>query len=162
MNQNLTFIVYGQDPDNDPNLSVYITQVPTSGILSQADGTPIRSASTASPVRVTSSEGTLIFTPAPFTWGNVTSVQFYVDDNTHSTNSKSTSVSVPIVLAYVNQPPVVMDINVVIAENGIATVNFNATDPQNFPSMQLFCFLHSINYFYSGIIPNHIFPSQQW
>jgi hypothetical protein len=46
MNQALTFNVFGQDPDNDIPLSIYLTSVPAVGTLYQGDGVTVISAAT--------------------------------------------------------------------------------------------------------------------
>lgn len=107
------------DPDGD-TVYVYVTSVPTSGILTQYDGTPITSASPSSPVLVTEPHGWLIYVPAPDQFGDpIANFSFYADDH-HGNNSLTATIYANITVSPVNDAPV--------AVNGLTSAKENAAD----------------------------------
>ena len=134
MNQPLAFNVFGQDPDNDIPLSIYITSLPAVGSLYQGDGTTlISTASTTSPVLVTDYNGKLIYNPPTNQYGSpLAAISIYVDDNSGYSDSKSQVYSVAINITRVDLPPFVANISASMPQNSKLSIPINVTDPQGY------------------------------
>lgn len=133
MNQPLNFQIYGQDVDPGTFITAYITQVPSQGTLTQADGTIIANASIANPVAVTSTLGNLIYIPPSYVYGtNVASISFLVSDNSGTSNSQSSVQSANFDIAKGNFPPIAYGSTASAADGGSVYIVLNVTDPQNY------------------------------
>jgi hypothetical protein len=134
MNEQLTIQLYGQDVDPDSVLTYYITQLPAQGQLTQSDGTVITSASPANPVAVTSSSGMLIYIPPTNVYGtNISTIGFFVADNSMASNNCSNVTYGSINVAKGDLPPVAYDTAVSVPDGGSVSIFLNATDPQGYP-----------------------------
>ena len=94
------------DPDGDV-VKVYLTSVPSIGLLTQYDGTPINAASSTSHVLITDSHSWLVYVPAADKNGDpLASFTFYADDGQGKPNSKTDTINAIISVTPVNDPPV--------------------------------------------------------
>eukprot|EP00026_Physarum_polycephalum_P000486 Phypoly_transcript_00487.p1 GENE.Phypoly_transcript_00487~~Phypoly_transcript_00487.p1 ORF type:complete len:1495 (+),score=338.32 Phypoly_transcript_00487:159-4487(+) len=134
MNQPLIFNVFGQDPDNDIPLLLYVTSVPLLGTLFQGDGaTPIASANASAPVLVTDFNGKLVYVPPTNQYGNsLAAISVYVDDNSETSNSKSPDLAVNFDVTRVDLPPTVANVSTSMPQNSRLAIAINATDPQGY------------------------------
>lgn len=137
MNQPLAFNVFGQDPDNDIPLSIYITSAPAEGSLYQGDGDTLipSSASPSTPVLVTDFNGKLIYVPPTNRYGDpFASITILVDDNSGYPDSKSPSLTVDFNITRVDLPPSVENVTVSMPMNSRATIPIRMSDPQGYPT----------------------------
>lgn len=134
MNSNLTFKVFGQDPDHDLPLVIYITAAPTVGYLFQADGTLIPSTTSVdSPTLVTDFNGNLIYMAPTNQWGMpITSISLLVDDSTGANNSKSAIYTTTISMARVDLAPAVSNLTLQMPQNSALNLTVSVTDPQSY------------------------------
>lgn len=116
----------GNDEEGDP-LTFRITTLPTDGLLSQEDGTPIDAADTD----VTSPSGVVRFLPDPEENGTpYTTFGFEANDgNADSTNEGVVTVNV----AAVNDAPVATDQTVQTNEDTEVAITLAGTDTENDP-----------------------------
>ena len=88
----------GRDPDGNV-VSFTIVTVPTGGVLTKANGTPIANNTVLTPEEAAN----LVFVPAPNFNGNPGNIEFFVIDND---GNVSAPVAVTITVTPVNDPPV--------------------------------------------------------
>lgn len=135
MNSDLSFLVFGQDPDNDIPLSIYITEVPAVGTLYQADGTPITTASVESPALVTNVDGKLTYSPPTNAWGfPLATISIFVDDNSGAANNKSAPFEAKLSLERVDLAPTVNNLTLSMLQGSALDFTIVATDVQNYPT----------------------------
>lgn len=134
MNSDLSFLVFGQDPDNDIPLSIYITALPTVGTLFQADGTPVpNTTSVDSPALVTNVDGKLIYSPPTNQWGfPLANISIYVDDNSGAANNKSAILEANLSLERVDLAPTVNNVTLSMLQGDALDFNIVANDVQNY------------------------------
>lgn len=132
MNIKLSFSVFGQDPDNDLPLTVYISAVPAVGTLAQSDGTPITSVPTA----VTDFNGKLVYYPPTNAYGYpLASFSMFVDDNSGAANSNSTVLTTGITIVQVDLAPSAYNVTTSMPQNSVLTIALLSSDPQNYPTV---------------------------
>ena len=139
MNQKLSFNVFGQDPDNDIPLTIYLTSVPAVGTLYQGDGVTVISAATttaSSPTKVTDFNGKLIYSPPVNGYGfPIGQFSIYVDDNSGVNNSHSDPLTTSINIAQVALPPTAANFTFRMPQNSQLNFTLNITDPQGYPTI---------------------------
>lgn len=133
MNSNLSFTVFGQDPDNDIPLTIFIASVPAVGTLYQNDGTVISSASPANPVRVTDFNGNLIYLPPTNAYGfPLGNISIFVDDNSGATNSNSSIFTTSLNVRQVDLPPTIFNLTLSMNQNTALNFTIVVTDIQSY------------------------------
>lgn len=135
MNQNLSFNVFGQDPDLDLPLTILVSSVPHVGTLYQADGvTVIPSTSNLThPTKVSDFNGKLIYSPPRNSHGYpLTKFSIVVDDNSGFPNSRSEILTTDINFERVDLAPEAANFSLTMPQNGQLNVTLNITDPQGY------------------------------
>lgn len=137
MNQPLIFSAFGQDPDNDRPIVLYITQIPAVGTLYQGDGvTPITAASVASPAVITDFTGKLIYVPPTNQFGDpIANFSLYVDDSSGYPDSSSPVITVSFNISRVDLAPTVNNITSSMLQGSRINFTVNAVDPQGYPTI---------------------------
>jgi hypothetical protein len=159
-NQQLVFNVYGQDPDNDMPLSLYISAAPASGSIYQSDGTTLITPTAANPVLVTDFNGQLIYVPPTNQYGYpIANFSMFVNDNSGYPNCLSTILTTGINITRVDLAPSVANYSASMPQNSQLSFTLNVTDPQGYLTYVTILNFPSVGTLYRGDGVTVISPS---